>query len=69
MAHTNSAFPRPHTRSFNQSLNGGASQNVRYIGLTGEGGLKYGAAGSYGIPVVYGAAVSGALLRIVRAMF
>lgn len=34
--------------SFSQSLGGGTSQSVRYLGVNGDGGLKFGVTGQYG---------------------
>jgi hypothetical protein len=35
-------------RSFQLSRGGGVSQSVRYIGLNGDGGKKFGVTGQYG---------------------
>lgn len=35
-------------KSFKPSTGGGTSQSVRYIGVNGDGGLKFGVTGQYG---------------------
>eukprot|EP00053_Salpingoeca_punica_P024749 m.14551 g.14551 ORF g.14551 m.14551 type:complete len:385 (+) comp7155_c0_seq2:65-1219(+) len=44
--------------SFNPSKGGGQSQNVRYLGTNGDGGKKFGCAGTYKFGKVQGVAVS-----------
>ena len=42
-----SRAPHPAGTTFHQSIGGGLSQSVRYLGKNGDGGHKFGCAGTY----------------------
>jgi len=44
--------------TFSQSVGGGQSQSVRYLGANGDGGLKYGVTGIYGLQGTNGVGLS-----------